>query len=300
MQWMQITRAPFFQASYIPVAVGGALAWYVAGVFDGWLFALTMLAAICLDGANHMFNDRFDYLSGNDLRATHSNPFAGGGRVLTSGLIHPTLHYRVAVSFLLIGVAAGLYLTAVRGLIVLLFGVIGVLSLYFYVGPPIRWAYRGLGEALVGLNFGPLIVLGSYYVQTLRVDLQPTLASIPVALLITAVLWINEFPDYEADLSVGKRTLMARMGPRKAVHTFVGMVLAAFAFQGVAVALGLLPILTLLSFIALPIALKAITHARQHWTDPNTLTPANAATVQLHLLFGAMLVVAYALARVFS
>ncbi|MFQ5761440.1 MAG: prenyltransferase [Candidatus Bathyarchaeia archaeon] len=275
------------------MAVGGAAAWYATGMFEAGFFALTMLAAICLDGANHMFNDHFDYKSGNDLRMKHSNPFAGGGRVLTRGLIDPTLHFRVALGFLIVGVAVGLYLVATRGLMVLILGLIGVVSLYFYVGPPFRWAYRGIGEALVGLNFGVLIVLGAYYVQTLRLDVQPALISIPIALLITAVLWINEFPDMEADISVGKRTLVGRLGPRRAVQAYSGMLLAAFGFLAAAVGLGLLPLLTLSAFITLPIALKAIQHARRNWADADALTPANAATVQLHLLFGVIIVISY-------
>src|SRR5712692_7659383 len=216
--WMRIMRVPFLQATLIPVTLGGVIAWQVVKVFRWDLFLLTLLGASLIQIATNMFNDYFDFKSGNDLQVKHQNPFAGGGRILTAGLISPTKHFLVSSAFLLLGCLIGLYFVFVQGLTSLFWlGLIGVISSYFYVGPPFKLAYRGIGELIVGLNFGPVMTLGAYYVQAHSFAIAPLLASIPVGLLIAAVLWINEFPDMDADNAVGKKTLVLRLGYAKSI-----------------------------------------------------------------------------------
>src|SRR5215467_15171535 len=205
-------RVPFLQATIVPVVLGAVVAWQLTGVFHWELFLLTLLGASLIHIATNMLNDYFDYRSGNDLMVKHQNPFAGGGRILTAGLVTPSTHLAVSLTSLILGCFIGFYLILAQGLTMLFWlGLIGVISSYFYVGPPLRLAYRGIGEIIVGLNFGPIMTLGAYYVQTGTFALEPFLVSIPVGLLIAAVLWINEFPDMEADDAVGKKTLVLRL-----------------------------------------------------------------------------------------
>lgn len=206
------------------------MAWWLTRTFDAPLFLLTIIAVLVLDAANHMLNDYFDFRSGNDLNIKHSNPFAGGSRVLIEGLILPGAHLKVSVGFLTLGVVLGVVLVLIRGLVVLALGVVGVISLFFYVGPPIRWAHRGLGEFFVGLNFGLLLTVGAFFVQTQRITIEPVWASLPVAFQVVGILWINEFPDLEGDFAVGKRTLVVRMGYRRAVQTFEWLMILPYAF----------------------------------------------------------------------
>lgn len=98
-------------------------------------------------------------------------------------------------------------------MLILILAIAGFLTGAFYTSPPFKWAYRGLGEILISLTYGPLITFGSCYVQLPNAPLGPTLLSSLISgLLITAVIWINEFPDYYADRKAGKRNLVVRIG----------------------------------------------------------------------------------------
>jgi 1,4-dihydroxy-2-naphthoate octaprenyltransferase len=174
-------------------------------------------------------------------------------------------------------------------------------STYFYVGPPFKLAYRGVGEFLVGLNFGPVMTLGAYYVQTgsLASATVPLLASIPVGLLIAAVLWINEFPDMDADKAVGKKTLVLRLGYLRSVAVYVGLLatsyflLLLYAVLKVFVTFPITSFATLIALFSLPFALKAVRILRANYKDPHAIIPANANTIILHLAFGLLAIVGF-------
>jgi len=153
----------------------------------------------------------------------------------------------------------GIVLFVAVGWGVLLLGAIGVISGYFYVT---QLATRGIGELVVGLNFGPLMVLGSYYVQNQSLLLRPLLASVPVGFLITAILWINEIPDYTADKAVAKKTLVVRLGRKRGADLYAIIVLAAYAWTVVMVVLKLMPLASLIVLVTLPLAMKSFTTAR--------------------------------------
>ncbi len=284
--WLKSLRGPFLAASLIPLGIGASTALLGLGSLDLFLLLLTVIGGASLHLAANMLNDYFDYRSGNDLAVKHQNPFAGGGRVLITGLISPRAHFMAAFSLLLLGSLIGIYLFLLRGFLLLVIGLIGVISIFFYVGPPLRLAYHGVGEFVVGLNFGPIIVLGTYVVQTGIIDIAAVLASIPVGLLVLAILWINEFPDVEADLSVGKRTLMSRLGRKSSIKVYEGTLAAAYLITVGSALLNVLPLWTLLSLLSLPIAVKAARHLRTHYEDPHAMIPANALTVLLLIAFG--------------
>lgn len=286
-------RAPFFQATYIPVIVGGAVAWWLTKTFDVPLFVLTIVAAIALDSSTHMWNDYFDFRSGNDLKINHSNPFAGGSRVLVEGLISPVTHRRVAAGFLALGVVLGIVLVISRGLVVLAFGVIGVVSLLFYVGPPLRLAYRGLGEFFVGLNYGLLLTLGTFFVQTQRIALEPIWASLPIASQVVGILWINEFPDLEGDMAVGKRTMIVRLGYRRAIQTFEWLMILPYVLVVIGILLRIMPLFATASLLTIPLTVRSIKVLRLQHDKPNMLVPANASVVMTHLLTGLLLLAGY-------
>lgn len=303
--WVRALRAPFLVASVIPVVLGGLLAWEAAHgrslLLDVLrplridLFLLTLVGAVLVHLATNMLNDNFDFRSGNDLRVQHQNPFAGGGRVLTQGVLNVNAHLGVALSFLALGCLIGLYLVTQVGLTLLWIGLVGVIAAVFYVGPPIRLAHYGVGEFFVGLSFGPLIVMGTYFVQTGRLDWGPFFLSASFGLLVAAILWINEFPDVEADLAVGKRTLMARLGYERSIHTYRDILALAYAFVLVGVITLTVPWTVLLTFLTIPAARKAYAHLRAHYADPMALIPANAGTIGLTLMFGILAILGVAL-----
>lgn len=297
--WLLELRAPFFTASVVPVVLGAVIASQRVDTFHWGYFLLTLVAAMAIHAGINIANDYFDHLSGNDpMNAEFVSPFTGGSRLIQAGLLSPREVLMESFFLFALGSAIGLYLTWAQGPIVLVLGLIGVLSGFFYTAPPIYLAKRGIGEFFVGLNCGPLLVLGSYYVQTRSLTWEPVAAAIPVACLIAAVLWINEFQDAPADHAVGKDTLVVRLGRRRAVSGYIVLIAAAYLSIPLVVALRVIPPFTLLALLTLPLAWKAIGIARLHYDDYQRLTPANATTIQIHMLTGLLLILGYFLDKV--
>ena len=291
-------RAEFLPASVMPVFLGTAIAYMRTGAFDGSAFALTLAGVALIHLGTNVSNDYFDHRSGNDeFNTQFVRPFTGGSRLIQEGLLSPRAVLTLAIVLLSLAVAAGVALAATRGPLVIVLGAIGIASGLFYVAPPLRLASRGLGEIFIGINFGVLCVLGAHYVQTRTVTWECLVASLPLAVLIAAVVFINEFQDMEADARAGKRTLVVRLGRRKASRIYGFAAAAAFVPVVAGAASGLLPLHTLVSLAALPAALRAGSIARRRYDSPNELAPANALTIVTHTLAGALLVAAYLVAR---
>jgi len=287
-------RAPFFTGSIIPIAVGASIAWQKTGELDWLLFILTLLGGVLLHAGANVANDYFDYKSGTDnVNKEFVRPFTGGSRMIQNGSMTPKEVLAEAIVIYAIAAGIGLYLTMVCGPFILILGLIGAFSGYFYCAPPFKLVHRGLGEPFIGLNFGILMTLGAYYVQARSVGWEPLAASIPVALLITAILYINEFQDEAADRSAGKNHLVVRLGKRKAVYGYIGIMAGAYVSIAVAVVAGLMVPLALLGLLALPAAAKAVVVARKNYDDSAALTPANALTIVSHLVTGIGLTAAY-------
>ncbi len=289
--WLQSLRAPFLVASLTPMLVGGLAAWQIRSAFDLPLFLLALAGAACIHLSANMGNDAWDYRSGNDLAVRHLNPFAGGGRVLIRGVLSLKVHLAVAMLFLLLGSVIGVYLVTRTGPPLLVLGIVGVLVAYSYVGPPLRLAHHGLGEIAVGLEFGPITLLGVYYVLTRTVDPPAIILSVCLGLLVTGILWINEVPDISADAAVDKRTLVVRLGLERATKAFAGIVGAAYAVLAVGVALFQLTPWALLAFLALPLAVKPVRGLRKAGGDPHILIPSNAGMILTTLVTGVLLAV---------
>jgi 1,4-dihydroxy-2-naphthoate octaprenyltransferase len=170
-----------------------------------------------------------------------------------------------------------------------------VATSFFYTAPPVKLVHRGIGEIFVGLNFGTLMTLGAYYVQTRELSWAPVIASLPVAVLILLVLYINEFQDYNADKTVGKLHWVARMGRRNASKGYAIMLSSVYFLTALGVITGTLSKWSLAAFLTLPLAVKAIKIARREYDNPSALTPANALTIQLHLIIGSILTIAHLL-----
>jgi len=267
------------------------VAWFSFGAFNLAYFVLSLIGAVCVNAGTNLANDYFDYKSGCDLVNTgFSSPFSGGSGLLPKGVLSPRKVYIASlVSFIFAGFI-GLFLALTRGWVIVVLGLIGVFSGYFYTT---QLAPRGIGEFVVGLNCGPLVVVGSYYVQTQTIALEPIVASIPVGILILEVLWINEIPDYYADAKAGKKTLVTRLGRKRAADVYGMLMFSTYGVILVGVSLSLMPVLTLLSFLTTPLAIKAVNAARRNYEDPRKLIPANAGTVLVHLFTGLLLCIAY-------
>lgn len=181
------TRPQFFTAIILPVSLGAAVAWHEHKIFFLGYFLLSLIAAIFYHAGINVLNDYFDYLNGTDnINSTSLTPFTGGSRMIQNKTITPKETYFLGSAFLMLGSIIGLYLAYERGFWLLLIGCTGLASGYFYTAPPLFLVGRGLGELLVGLNFGVLSVVGSYYVQAQGISIAAIFASLPLAFLIDA------------------------------------------------------------------------------------------------------------------
>jgi 1,4-dihydroxy-2-naphthoate octaprenyltransferase len=193
-----------------------------------WLF-LTVFAIFCIEVAKNASGEIFDFDSGTDpaVTAEDRSPFSGGKRVLVDRLL--TRRQTIAISSVsyLLGITAGLVIAAYREPQVLWLGLIGMACAFFYHAPPIRLSYRGFGEIAVGLCYGPLITAGTYLVQRGTITPEVVLVSTVLGILVAAFLWINEFPDYQADLQARRRNLVVRLGRAKATQWFVAIIALA-------------------------------------------------------------------------
>jgi len=299
--WAMEVRAPFLTASVIPVILGAMIAFTVNGLFDTGLFLLALLGGVFIHMGTNVFNDYFDHKSQDDeLNKEYVRPFSGGSRMIQLGLMSPLEVLTEAVVLFTLATTIGVVLAWLRGWPILVFGIVGLVSGYSYTAPPLNLASRGIGELVVGVNFGVLMTLGSYYVQTTTLSWTALIASIPPALLIAAVLYVNEFPDYRADMAVGKRHLVVRLGREKATWGVPALFTATYATVAIGVLVGLLPLYTLIVLLALPFAVKASMYCLKYHSRPSDMAPANASTIMAHLFTGILLVMGFGFIRLES
>ena len=296
---IKVTRAPFFASLVTSVLVGTTLAWH-KGSFHWGYFLLTLIGIVCINAGMNMSNDYFDHLSGNDEVNQELTPFSGGSRTIQEGILSAKQVLMWSLLFFLVGIVIGLYLAFARGWLVLWLGLTGVSIAFFSSAPPFRLNYlgHGLGELATGIGTGPLIVLGSHYVQSQRTTYEALWASILMGLLGAALIWINEFPDYEADRAVGKKTLVVLLGRQRAVWGYIGLLVAFYVVVVVGVALSLFPSTLLLAFLSLPLAYRGIRGVMRFHSNTPRLIPASAATIQLYLANGLLLCLGYAIEKI--
>jgi 1,4-dihydroxy-2-naphthoate octaprenyltransferase len=289
------TRLPFLTATLVPVLLGTVIAWN-DGTFGFGLFLLALFGAAFFHIGTNVMNDYFDHTSGVDEANLTPTPFAGGSRLIQRGLVEPKSIRNLAWGFYAAGTVVGLVLLALTGPELLIFGLVGFLLGILYTAPPIRLVHHGVGEIAVGLGFGPVMVLGAYWVQAQQLSIAALYASIPVGILIAAILYINEIPDRMWDEKAGKRTLVTRMAPDTAVTGYAVLIVTAYLSIVTGVALGIMPLATLIGLFTIPMAWSAFKTLRRHHGFPYRLIPANANTVFLHLFTGLLLAAGYLVA----
>lgn len=293
--WIKELRLPFLLVTLSAVLIGLATAWGMHRVFNPFYAVLTLVGASCLHLSVNVLNDYFDYKSGIDLKTTPT-PFSGGSGILPGKLLEPISVYRAGLLFLAGGSIIGVYFTIVRGWLILILLLIGAISIYFYSQKISSW---GIGEVFVGLNFGPLMVFGTYYVQTQVIALEPLYVGLIPGILTAAVLYINEFPDLFADIAGGRYHLPARLGKERAVNGYTALMLTVYALIILGVAVRVMPIPCLIALASLPIAVKGIRIARRHYNSIVELIPAMASTIMADATTGFLLTVAYILHGIF-
>ena len=287
-KWMVIMRLPFLSATFVPIFAGAAVTAMLGyQVSWGWL-GLTVLAGSLLHIGTNTSNDYFDHISGTDaLNYNYSNKgLNGGSRSIQMGLISPKGILIVSIIAFSLSAIVGVPLIMKSGLPILWLGLIGFFSGLFYTAPPFRFSSRkGIGELLIGLNFGPLMVAGSALVQTGQLLPEAFLAGIPIGFLIAAVVYMNEFPDYESDKATGKNTLIVVLGPKRARAGYVALITSAFVSIIILAFNGTFPKLSLIALLAIYFGFTATNTLYKYYND-RLLQPANWGTIIMHSVTG--------------
>ena len=287
-KWMVIMRLPFLSATFVPIFAGAAVTSMLGEPVSWSWLGLTLLAGAFLHIGTNTSNDYFDHKSGTDaLNYNYSNEgLNGGSRSIQMGLITPKGMLTLAIITFALSAAVGIPLILRSGMPILWLGLIGFFSGLFYTAPPFKFSSRkGMGEFLIGLNFGPLMVAGSTLVQTGKLIPESFLAGIPIGLLIAAVVYMNEFPDHESDKATGKNTLIVVFGPERARAGYVALVASAFISIVIMAINGTLPMLSLIALLAVYFGYTATKTLYKYYNN-RLLQPANWGTIIMHSVTG--------------
>ncbi|MGP1673793.1 MAG: prenyltransferase [Candidatus Limnocylindrales bacterium] len=296
---LRTTRLPFLSGTIVPIVLGILIA-ASHGVFDLVAAALTIVGGASVHLGLNVANDVFDTALGADDANVTPTQFSGGSRVIQYGLVSFRQMATIATAFYLAAGAIGLVLMALYGSPALLvIGVAGIIISLGYTAPPLKFVYRGLGEIAVAIGFGPLMLLGAYVVQTRgTLAWEPVVASIPVALLIALILYVNEIPDRRGDAFAGKRTLPVRFSRDAVIGGYNAAAVGAYVALVGGVVVGVLPIPTLLMLLTIPLARQVSSGLAPNYDNPYGLMAVMGVNVKLHLLAGLLLFAAYAIVLV--
>ncbi|MBS4198716.1 prenyltransferase [Bacillus sp. FJAT-49732] len=289
----QLSDPKIWIASTIPMFIAAALSYGYTKTLDvGW-FVLALLGIYLIEIGKNAVNEFVDYQTGVDRFITEDkrNPFSGGKKTIVDGKLTMKETMVIAVLTLLGAFIIGFFIAVLREPSIFWIGMIGLALAVFYSLPPFKLNYRGMGELAVGLAFGPLIMCGTFLLLTGTWSWEVVIAGLPVAFLITAVLWINQYPDYEADIQGGKRNWLVRIGKEN------GLIIYGLLYGGAYLSLLFLAILLknpfwLLGFISLPLAIKSIKITRQHMNNIPKLLEANQKTIQIYIITGIVMTIA--------
>jgi 1,4-dihydroxy-2-naphthoate octaprenyltransferase len=281
--WWKATRPRTLGAAVAPVLVGSMLA--LPDGFSVVRFLLALVGAVAIQAATNMFNEHFDHVQGLDLTRERRADMV----VQTGELAHNAI-FRYGVLTMALGAACGLVLVALTGPALLVIGVLSVAAAYFYTARPVALGYRALGEVTVFTFMGPVIVMGAYFVQTKQWTWPAFFVSVPVGMLVTAILHVNNIRDMTDDLANGKRTLANLFGRRVAVVEYGLLVPGAYAVLLVLVLAGVVAWPSLLALVTLPVAVR-LWRIAATGSGVRVLDGLLVQTAKLHVRFSALLAI---------
>jgi 1,4-dihydroxy-2-naphthoate polyprenyltransferase len=288
--WLRAIRIRFLLASVIAVTTGLTMSYWRTGQIDPFSGILTYVGVVFLHASVDLLNDYWDHRRGIDSTTTRTK-FSGGTGVLPEKLLSPRAVYSAGIVFLILGAAIGTYFVVTKGFTVAIILGFAVAAIYFYSTSIVN---AGLGELFVAIK-GAMIVLGTFYVQTTTIDPAAALIGIIVGLLSATVLFINAFPDYAADKSGGRRTLVIVLGRRNAARVFPLFFIAAYGMIVVSVLVGYATVYAMISLGSFPLALRALMQVRGKNVEVNDLVPAMASTVMYSRVTGFLLAFSFLL-----
>jgi len=263
----------FLYAGFLPYLLGAAWAFAMEGRFDAALFWAGCAGVILAVVGVEAFNEYFDARMGTDR------------------VFNPVDLPVVSSTIFWVGVAAfggafavGVFLTVRVGWPILAFALLGGLAAIFYEAPPIRWSYRGLGETVIGLSYGPWMVLGSLFLHTRSLSLNALMASALPGFLIMALAVANAIPDFHQDRLVGKRNLVVRLGRHRGAWLYVALAATALVVVAAGVMAGLFPWGCLAALLAVPLLARSAWCALATFERPRQFLPAIRDAVACYLV----------------
>jgi 1,4-dihydroxy-2-naphthoate polyprenyltransferase len=296
-RYFAATRPAFLTASLMACVIGLAVAWHDSLAFSISLALITLLFALLAQAGVNVLNDYYDALNGTDAQNTERIfPFTGGSRFIQNGVL--TLAQTRIFGFVLMAcvAAAGLWLMARSAPQLMYVGLAGLFIGWAYSAPPFKLNSRGLGEVCVAAGF-LAITIGTDFVQRKGFAAAPFIMGLPYALLVTNLLYINQFPDRTADTAAGKLHWVARLEVQHARWGYALIVALAYAWLLASVLFGWLPLLALLAFFALPLSVQAARLLLRHAAQPQQLGDAIKLTIAAMMAHGTLLSLALILSK---
>ena len=288
--WYRASRPFTLPASVVPVLVGSALA-FQEGRASLHLFFLVLVASLLVQIATNLVDEYADHARPGAKRK-HSAPY----KVISLGLLSAGAVKRGAVVCFGVATAIGLYLVFIASWPILVISLASLAVAYFYAAGPYPLGSLGIGQVLVFIFMGPVMVMGAYYVHTQAVTLEGLVVSIPVACIVTAILVANDLRDVEEDRASGKVTPVTLMGRQRAVWFWLSLVLVAYAVVAGLVVVGDLSLAPLLAFLSLPMSTRAF---RSLWRQEERVLLAQGLrySATQHMWFGVLLALGVAVGR---
>jgi len=291
--WFFETRPQFLILSVVLAFLGTAMAWY-DGAFHIGHAMLAFIGLLLCHISVDVLNDYYDYISGVDLK-TQRTPFSGGSGFLPAGALKPRQVFWFGIICFLLAVPIGVYFVLVSGWLLLPLLIIGAICVLLYTQSLTK---VGWPEWAPGVGLGALPILGMYFVQTGTYTIPAIVASVPSAILVHNLLFLNEFPDAEADKTADRKTLPITMGKKKASVLYSILTIAVYAWIAGWVLVGIMPAFCLIALLTLPFAIKAIQGALKY-QDMAKFGQGMANNVLFILLTQLLLGIGHILSRVF-
>ncbi|MBM7715906.1 1,4-dihydroxy-2-naphthoate polyprenyltransferase [Siminovitchia sp. FSL H7-0308] len=291
--WWRLTRPHTLTAAFVPVLLGTALSANQQPI-HGLLFASMLVASLLIQAATNMFNEYYDYARGLD----NQHSVGIGGAIVRHG-VKPATVLGLGFAFLGAAVLLGVYISASSSWWIALVGLVSMAAGYFYTGGPYPIAYTPFGEITSGFFMGFVITQISYFIQTGSISLISVLVSMPISILIGAIMLSNNIRDLDGDKKSGRKTVAILVGREKAIKLLAAMFIVSYVFILILIFFFSLSPWLLLTFASIPKAIKAVKGFIGK-TEPIQMMPAMKATAQTNTIFGFLMAASFFISYVIS
>ena len=286
--WLRVIRVRFLLASIIAVSIGLSISWWQTSQIDVFHAVLTMGGVMALHASVDLLNDFWDFKRGIDTQ-TKRTKMSGGTGVLPEGLLKPSSVYRAGIGFLILGGIIGSYFVIIDGIIIAILLGFAIVSIYFY---STKIVDSGLAEVFVTIK-GTMIVLGTYFIQVSDITISSILAGVVVGVLSSLVLFIASFPDYDADKSKGRKTLVIAIGKQKATSIYWVFPIISYGIIILGTVSGFFPVFSLITLATIPLVVKSGRDLKTSYDNDDKMVPVMSKTLTFSRITGALFVIGF-------